>query len=150
MEVELGRERSGRCDLKTGRGGLLDIEFAVQWLQMRHGRDEDVRTTDTMVALEALRERDYLTAEAFETFNDGYQFLRRLEQRIHVLRGAGSTVLDEADGGLELLARRMGLQRRGATTVGQALLAKYRDVTEAVRSTYLEVLEIAEERPTEV
>ena len=145
MEVELGKERPGRFDLKTGRGGLLDIEFAVQWLQMRHGSDRAVRTTDTGEALEALLERGYLDAPAFETFNDGYRFLRRLEQRIHVLRGAGSTVLDESSGGLELLARRMGLQRRGGATVAQALLAKYRDVVDAVRSTYLDVLGIDED-----
>jgi len=144
MEIELGKERPGRFDLKTGRGGLLDIEFAVQWLQMQHGKDLRVRTTDTVAALEALRERGYLSAQAFETFHDGYHFLRRLEQRIHVLRGAGSTVLDETEGGLELLARRMGLQRRGGATVAQALIAKYTDVADAVRATYLDVLGVEE------
>ncbi len=145
MQVELGKERPGRFDLKVGRGGLLDIEFATQWLQMQHGRDPAIRTTDTVEALEALRKRGYLSPVAFETFSDGYYFLRRLEQRIHILRGAGSTVLDAADGGLELLARRMGLQRRGATPITNALLAKFHDVTDAVRSTYLDVLGVDEE-----
>jgi len=50
------QEHPGRFDLKTGRGGLLDIEFVAQWLQMRHGRDQRVRTTDTSEALEVLEE----------------------------------------------------------------------------------------------
>ena len=47
MERELAREQPGRFDLKLGRGGLLDVEFAIQWLQMRHGQDPAVRTPDT-------------------------------------------------------------------------------------------------------
>ena len=61
MERELARERAGRWDLKTGVGGLLDVEFAAQWLQMRHGAIARVRTTDTVGALHALHEAGYLS-----------------------------------------------------------------------------------------
>src|SRR5262249_28659174 len=47
MQHELTAERPGRHDLKLGHGGLADIEFAVQYLQMVHGRDVRVRTTET-------------------------------------------------------------------------------------------------------
>ncbi len=85
LEKEQGREREGRYNLKTGHGGLLDIEFAVQWLQMKNGADPRVRTPRFgRGALGALHSSGYLSTTHFEIFNDGYRFLRQLEQRIVV------------------------------------------------------------------
>jgi glutamate-ammonia-ligase adenylyltransferase len=142
MQNELAREHGGQYDLKTGRGGLLDIEFCSQWLQMRHGSDPRVRTTDTAEALEALWGAAYLAQDDFQVLRDGYLFLRRLEQRIHVQHGKGQTRIGLGLGGLEQLARRMGFEERGAS--GQALLAQYEAVTRDVRAAYCQVLGIEE------
>ncbi len=143
MERELARERPGRYDIKTGHGGLLDIEFATQWLQMRYGTDHRVRTTDTLEALEALGTLGYLARRDFETLRDGYLFLRRLEQRIHVLHSTSSTFIDERAPGLAQLARRMGLASTARESASAALITRYRDVTRAVRAAYEGVLGIA-------
>jgi len=148
MQKELGREREGRFDLKTGRGGLLDIEFATQWLQMRFGFDRRVRTTDTLQALEALFASGYLFPAHYETLRAGYLFLRRLEQRIHILRGAGTSVIDERSSGLSLLARRMGLHAQGSLRPPAHLMRRYREVTGAVRAAYLDVLRLDGEEPS--
>src|SRR5207248_11355961 len=91
MERELGRERPGRHDLKLGRGGLSDIEFAVQYLQMLHGADPRVRTTETALAIATLAELGHLRPNIAEAFREGYQFLRRLEQRIRIVHGSSSS-----------------------------------------------------------
>ncbi len=140
MEDELAQERPGRFDLKLGHGGLLDIEFAVQWLQMAHGRDPRVRTADTQEALEALFAAGYLARSQFEVMREGYAFLRRLEQRMHVLHGTSTTVLDEKRPGLGRLARRMGLADSAHRNAREALLEHYQDVTRAVREAYESVL----------
>jgi glutamate-ammonia-ligase adenylyltransferase len=140
MEKELGRERADRYDLKSGRGGLLDVEFAVQWLQMVHGKDPMVRTTDTSDALEALYRQGYLGRAEYEAFREGYRFLRRLEQRIHVLRGAGSSSIDLRSRGLPHLARRMGYRDGPGERALDQLLERYRDVTNEVREAYDRVL----------
>ncbi|MEB2314082.1 MAG: bifunctional [glutamate--ammonia ligase]-adenylyl-L-tyrosine phosphorylase/[glutamate--ammonia-ligase] adenylyltransferase [Sorangiineae bacterium] len=140
MEAELARERPGRHDLKTGHGGLLDIEFCTQWLQMRYGGDPRVRTPDTLQALEALGTLGYLPRRDFETLRDGYRFLRRLEQRIHVLHGAGSTTIDAGSPGLARLARRMGMPDTSGAPARDALLARYATTTRAIRESYLAVL----------
>jgi [glutamine synthetase] adenylyltransferase / [glutamine synthetase]-adenylyl-L-tyrosine phosphorylase len=140
MERELGREREERLDLKSGRGGLLDVEFAVQWLQMRHGSDGRVRTTDTVVALEALSRAGYLERRRFEALREGYRFLRLLEQRIHVLRGAGSSVLEPGGRELRLLARRMGYRDLPSESAEQQLLTRYREVTSEVRGAFQAIL----------
>jgi glutamate-ammonia-ligase adenylyltransferase len=140
MELELARERQGRYDLKTGRGGLLDIEFCVQWLQMRYGSDPRVRTTDTSEALEALHAAGHLTRPHFDLLDDGYRFLRRLEQRLHVLSGNASSRLDAGSQRLEQLARRMGFQNEPGNPAAAQLLAHYEGVTSSVRAAYLEAL----------
>lgn len=140
MERELAKENKYRADLKTGRGGLLDIEFLTQWLQMAHGFDRSVRTPDTLVALAALRAGGYLEERHHAVLTDGYAFLRRLEQRMHVLRGAGDSVIDRRELGLPQLARRMGFQTRGNVPEKDVMLSHYRQVTERVRSVYCEVL----------
>jgi glutamate-ammonia-ligase adenylyltransferase len=145
MQRELARERPPRrYDLKTGRGGLLDIEFAAQWLQMAHGADRRVRTTDTAQALEALHAAGYLETADFEILRDGYAFLRRLEQRIHVLRGTGDTIVASDRPGLWQLARRMGLRDTASAAAGEILMTQYRQVTDRVRAAYLKVLGIDE------
>jgi glutamate-ammonia-ligase adenylyltransferase len=142
MERELARETPERFDLKTGRGGLLDVEICVQLVQMRHGSDRSVRTPDTPEALEALAAAGYLEPVDYEAFREGYRFLRRLEQRIHVLRGTSSSVIAQRDPGMPALARRMGYRDVPGTLAVDALVAQYRDVTSTVREAYERVLEL--------
>jgi [glutamine synthetase] adenylyltransferase / [glutamine synthetase]-adenylyl-L-tyrosine phosphorylase len=140
MERELGRERPTRKELKVGRGGLLDMEFLAQWLQMKHGSDERVRTPDTGVALEALMAQGYLARPDYEVLRDAYRFLRRLEQRIHVHRGDGTNWVDAQALGLSGLGRQMGFQRSPTRSAGEQLFERYLAVTETVRACYLRLL----------
>lgn len=144
MERELGRERPSRRELKVGRGGLLDIEFLAQWLQMKHGSDERVRTPDTGDALEALAAGGYLLRPDYELLRDAYRFLRRLEQRIHVHRGDGTNWVDAQALGLSGLGRQMGFQGTPAKNAGEQLFERYVGVTDSVRACYLRVLGIRE------
>lgn len=74
-------------ELKLGRGGLRDVEFAVQLLQMVHGRaDELVRNPNTLLALEQLATWGYVAREDAATLSAAYRFLRTLEHRIQLFR----------------------------------------------------------------
>ncbi len=136
LERENSQERHGRYDLKLGRGGLVDVEFAVQLLQIKHGKDPRVRTTETAVALEALAASGYLDPEQAELLRDGYAFLRKLEQRIRILHASAAHLLEERAPGLLPLARRMGIRDRRGSEAAAELIARYRAVTERVRATY--------------
>jgi glutamate-ammonia-ligase adenylyltransferase len=142
MERELGRERPTRRELKVGRGGLLDIEFLAQWLQMQHGNDVLIRTPDTGEALDALSARGYLARPDYELLRDAYRFLRRLEQRIHVHRGDGMSWVDAQALGISGLGRKMGFQKSPSKTAGEQLFERYLTVAETVRTTYLRLLGI--------
>jgi glutamate-ammonia-ligase adenylyltransferase len=144
MEREIGHERldrsPARYDLKVGRGGLVDVEFATQWLQMRYGADPRVRATETEVALSALETCGYLEAPLAEVLREGWRFLRRLEQRLRISHGASVSLLEEGAPGLTTLARRMGMRDRPRVRADQALLERYVTVTREVRAAYLRVL----------
>jgi glutamate-ammonia-ligase adenylyltransferase len=151
MERELGHERLGRSparyDLKVGRGGIVDVEFATQWLQMRHGTDARVRTTETEAALSALETCGYLDASLAEPLRDGWRFLRRLEQRLRIAHGTSASLLEEGAPGLATLARRMGMRDGPRAPADRALLERYVGVTREVRAAYSRVLGIeGEER----
>jgi glutamate-ammonia-ligase adenylyltransferase len=144
MERELGHERLGRSparyDLKVGRGGLADIEFATQWLQMRHGQDPRVRTTEVDVALSSLETCGYLDPPTSELLREGWRFLRRLEQRLRISHGTSVSLLEEGAPGLVTLARRMGMRDGPRASAEQSLLQRYTHVTREVRAAYLRVL----------
>jgi glutamate-ammonia-ligase adenylyltransferase len=144
MEKELGRERRGegraRIDLKVGYGGLVDVEFAVQYLQMSHGTDPEVRTPETEAALGALEGRGYVDAHTAAVLGEGYRALRRLEQALRISSGTGQTVLEEGQPTLPLLARRLGMRDGPTGTAAQALFARVFAVNRDVRTAYLEVL----------
>ncbi len=148
MERELAKEGPRRYDVKLGRGGIVDIEFAVQWLQMKYGEDPRVRTTDTETAMGALEACGYVDPSQAAVFREGYAILRRLEQALRVVHGTSASLIEEGAPGLAALARRMGV-RDGANTpsgtAAEALLERYRAVTRDVRAAYLAVLGLAPE-----
>ena len=87
MELELAAETNERFNIKTGRGGLVDVEFLVQMLQLRYGhRLPALRQRDTLSALDALRACQALSREESQVLKRGYQFLRRLENRLRIER----------------------------------------------------------------
>lgn len=143
MERELAKEGPTRYDVKLGHGGIVDVEFAVQWLQMKHGADPRVRTTDTETALAALEACGYLDTALAAILREGYAILRRLEQALRVVHGTSASLIEEGAPGLPALARRMGL-RDGmggkGTTAARSFLERYRAVTRDVRTAYVTVL----------
>jgi glutamate-ammonia-ligase adenylyltransferase len=144
MEKELARERPGRYDLKLGRGGLADIEFAVQFLQMQKGFDPRVRTTETPVGIRVLEQLGHLSPPQAEALREGYSFLRRLEQRMRIVHGTSLSLLEEGAVGLGPLARRMGMRDGPRGTGAEQLIVRYRDVTSSVRRAYLAIVGASE------
>jgi len=95
--------------LKLGRGGLRDVEFAVQLLQLVHGRsDEKVRSGITLVALEHLTRRGYVGRTDGATLADAYRFLRSMEHRIQLYRLRRTHQVPDDDADLRRLGRSLG------------------------------------------
>ncbi|WP_205730210.1 bifunctional [glutamine synthetase] adenylyltransferase/[glutamine synthetase]-adenylyl-L-tyrosine phosphorylase [Blastococcus sp. TF02-8] len=114
-------------ELKLGRGGLRDVEFAVQLLQMVHGRaDERLRVGGTLPALAALSDGGYVGRDDGATLIASYRFLRTVEHRLQLLRLRRTHLLPTDEQQLRWLARSLGYKpdhRGDAVDVLRAELA---------------------------
>ena len=98
-------------ELKLGRGGLRDVEFSVQLLQLVHGRsDVMLRSPTTLVALEALSTWGYVGRDDASTLAEAYHFLRTLEHRIQLQKLRRTHTMPEAEADLRRLGRSMGFR----------------------------------------
>ena len=132
--IERERARPGRHNIKAGRGGLVDVEFAAQTLQLLHGHDHpELRVRSTMAALAAAAKSRVADAELCALLADGYRFLRTLDHRMRIVHDSSVEALPTGHG-LELLARRAGYPD------GAALERVYRRWTEDVRRAYEQVI----------
>ena len=103
---------TGHRELKLGPGGLRDVEFAVQLLQLVHGRsDELVRSSNTLEALEALSTYGYVGRDDAAELDRAYRFLRTVEHRLQLHRLRRTHVMPEDPEELRRLARSLGLRR---------------------------------------
>ncbi len=137
MERELAREDGSRFDVKTGRGGLIDVEFLVQMLQLRFGHEHAaLRQRDTLGAAAALRELHILGARDHRILVEGYAFLRRLGHRLRLERDQEIHVLEREPGRLRAVALALGYGKKGRGSPGAALLRDYQKRRERIRACY--------------
>jgi glutamate-ammonia-ligase adenylyltransferase len=133
MEVELGRETPGRRHVKHGRGGLVDVEFLTQALQLVHGRDHvEARAPATVQALRGLARAGALGGARAAQLAEHYRFLRRVSAALRLLGARPSDTLELAGPMPARVASALGFPSR------RAFLDAYGERTDAVRAAYLE------------
>ena len=121
--------------IKLGPGGLRDIEFTVQLLQLVHGRtDESVRVADTLSAIDVLNAGGYISRQDATVFASHYKFLRAIEHRIQFAQMRRTHLMPESDSQVRSIAR--GLNARW--TAAQ-LVERWNEVKLEVRSLHQKV-----------
>ncbi len=104
--------------LKLGPGGLRDVEFSVQLLQLVHGRaDETLRSGTTLEGLAALAAGGYVGREDAAVLDEAYRFLRTLEHRIQLFRLRRTHLMPTGPADLRRLGRAVGLRSDPETAV---------------------------------
>ncbi|MSX18180.1 MAG: bifunctional [glutamine synthetase] adenylyltransferase/[glutamine synthetase]-adenylyl-L-tyrosine phosphorylase, partial [Actinobacteria bacterium] len=117
--------------LKLGVGGLRDVEFAVQLLQLVHGKaDEDLRVQSTMSALRALSAAGYVGREDGAALLEAYSWMRTLEHRIQLNQLKRSHLIPEDESDLRRIARSMAYESSAE------LLQQWRERRSLVRSIH--------------
>jgi glutamate-ammonia-ligase adenylyltransferase len=151
-EQAVRRMRGGDVrDVKLGTGGIRELEFVVQILQLIHGgHDEAVRVRGTIDALGALERGGMIPADAAASLRDAYRFLRNVEHAVQVVEQRQTQKLPDSNEDLRWLARRLGYGtgRRGMPTAGDEVEAFERDWerhTRSVRESFLRFLELRTE-----
>ncbi|MFF4247283.1 bifunctional [glutamine synthetase] adenylyltransferase/[glutamine synthetase]-adenylyl-L-tyrosine phosphorylase [Streptomyces sp. NPDC001822] len=98
-------------ELKLGPGGLRDVEFAVQLLQLVHGRsDSTLHSGSTLEALAALAGGGYVGRADAAQLDEAYRFLRSMEHRIQLYRLRRTHLVPEDEADLRRLGRSLGLR----------------------------------------
>ncbi|MEV7500628.1 bifunctional [glutamine synthetase] adenylyltransferase/[glutamine synthetase]-adenylyl-L-tyrosine phosphorylase [Streptomyces sp. NPDC093018] len=107
-------------ELKLGPGGLRDVEFAVQLLQLVHGRtDPTLRSGTTLDALKALAAGGYVGREDAARLDEAYRFLRAMEHRIQLFRLRRTHLVPTAEEDLRRLGRSLGLRANPVTELNR-------------------------------
>ncbi len=129
--------RHGERQLKLGPGGIRDVEFAVQLLQLVHGRgDRALRLTGTLETLDALAAGGYVDDDDAASFADAYRLLRTIEHRLQLAHERRThTIPDDAER-QEWLARSLGYRAAGDTSARKPFLAELQRVQSEVRQLH--------------
>ncbi|MFI6640139.1 bifunctional [glutamine synthetase] adenylyltransferase/[glutamine synthetase]-adenylyl-L-tyrosine phosphorylase [Streptomyces sp. NPDC050504] len=108
-------------ELKLGPGGLRDVEFAVQLLQLVHGRsDATLHSGSTLEALAALAAGGYVGRADAAQLDEAYRFLRTMEHRIQLYRLRRTHLVPEEEADLRRLGRSLGLRKEPVAELNRA------------------------------
>lgn len=98
MENELAKETAQKFNIKTGKGGLVDIDFIVQSLQLKYGNEKkNLRKTNTLQAIEALFSENVINKETYNILSSGFNFLKKLENSIRLLNDKSTSEIYDND-----------------------------------------------------
>ncbi|HEV2714605.1 MAG TPA: hypothetical protein VGU64_05025, partial [Terriglobales bacterium] len=134
-KIDQQHERNEKgFDVKLGRGGIREIEFIAQALQIAFGgRDPWLRAPHTLITLGRLADRELISKREHSQLSDAYHFLRKLEHRLQMEHGLQTHALPIETSRRELVARRMNFSGDDALSSFETALAAH---TTGVRAAF--------------
>ncbi len=109
QKIDRQTEKKSGYNVKLGRGGIREIEFIAQALQLAHGgRDDWLRVAHTLVSLGRLADRAFITEHERTELSDAYYFLRSVEHRLQMEHGLQTHTVPDSPESRTLIARRLG------------------------------------------
>ncbi|MGC4004844.1 MAG: hypothetical protein QM811_17700 [Pirellulales bacterium] len=134
IEQRAKREGGEETNVKTGRGGIRNIEFVIQFLQLLNGGDlPAVRTTNTLEAIHRLENAGCLSNPERVLLETHYTWLRQVEHRLQILLDLQTHTLPRDPNELERLAIRLGYTRAADRQPLEEFAADYRRITDVNR-----------------
>ncbi len=132
IEQRTTREGADSLNVKTGHGGIRDIEFVIQFLQLLNGGDlPQLRTGNTLAAIVQLENGGCLTHQERTILEENYAFLRKIEHRLQIMFDLQTHMLPQSVEEMRRVAIRMGYGDRPDPR--EAFVADYRQKTELNR-----------------
>ena len=127
---------------KGGFGGLADIEFAVQILQMMHGKKNPrLRVTNTLASVAQFSALGMLDHDESEGLRENYLFLRNLECALRIINPSSTNHLPKEEGELLVLAKLLGYADKGTDDPAGKLMEDYDRNTKEVRAFYRKTID---------
>jgi glutamate-ammonia-ligase adenylyltransferase len=128
--------KPGQINVKYSAGGIIDVEYAVQYLQLLNGAEhEEIRVTSTLDALLGLRRLQIVRETDYATLHNGYLFLRKLIDGLRIVRGDATDLLlpEEKSEESRALARRLGYRERDRVEAASHL---HSDILETMKRVH--------------
>lgn len=136
-ETEVARKGLADREIKRGPGGIRDIEFTIQLLQLVHGQvDPLLRTPTTLEALGELVGADYIDHEDAGTLADAYRFLRAVEHRLQLLDEQQVHTIPNQSDAREVLARGLGYRSTPRATALEQFDHRLQGIQNRVRTIH--------------
>jgi glutamate-ammonia-ligase adenylyltransferase len=134
IEQRTRREGADALNVKTGHGGIRDIEFVIQFLQLLNGGDlPALRTGNTLEAILQLEQCGCLTGQERALLEDNYAFLRKIEHRLQIMFDLQTHLMPHDPEELRKVAIRLGYADDDKQTALAAFEADYKSKTELNR-----------------
>ena len=135
IEAHARQKYRGTISIKSGTGGIIDVEFLTSALQIRYG----IRTTNTITGVEHLTEQGVLGEEEYRVLREGYLFLRTIEKTLRIVNEQAASALPKDPRQQLRLARALGYADPTLfTTDLRGMMGRMRTVFDGVMKRYLE------------
>ncbi|MBV9215216.1 MAG: hypothetical protein JO053_03485 [Acidobacteria bacterium] len=110
LEVQRSRgKRTGEIDIKYGAGGMLDVYFAMRYLQLAHNVPDPPNYRSTSSMLQLLLDRGHLSKEAYGELSHGYEFLADLDHNLRLIVGRTTRLPAGQNRAMDTISQRMNL-----------------------------------------
>ncbi|HEX5701643.1 MAG TPA: hypothetical protein VFX97_00320 [Pyrinomonadaceae bacterium] len=136
LEKEKTSRRKSGINIKYGAGGMLDVYFAVRYLQLRDNVPDDEEDRTTLGMLKRLRDAGSIDDENFRALRDGYRLLRAVDHETRLVVGRSATLPDTSHAAFADIARRLDCESE------QTLSAELRSRMKDIRAAYERIMRV--------
>ena len=137
IDRDLASKGKTMIDLKLGYGGIRELEFIIQALQLLYGGAEEwIREANSLIALMRLADKDFISYHQYSLLSDAYTFLRMVEHRLQMIHNLWTYSLPAGEEELDKLARRMGFLPENGDKPYILFLKKLNYYRKIVRDNY--------------
>ena len=141
IDTKISRKGETHSNVKLGRGGIRELEFSIQALQLVHGgADRWLRSTSTLMALLRLHDKGLISAVSYSELYHAYLFLRRVEHLLQIDRNLQTHLLPADEGELRVVAGGTGFLDDEESRGTDKFLERLGEVRDGIRSFYASIL----------
>jgi glutamate-ammonia-ligase adenylyltransferase len=140
IDEKISAQDQAGFHVKLGFGGIREIEFIVQALQVDFGgKDKEIREPNTMKAMKKLLRRGWLSSEDYRLLTQAYLFLRDVENKLQMVNDYQTHLLPADPNEVGACAMRLGYENKKEEDVADQLLNDYREHTRKVRQLFQKI-----------
>ena len=134
LEKERVVRRGSGINIKHGGGGMLDVYFAVRYLQLRDNVPDDDEDRTTLAMLKRLRDRSSIEETDFQALYEGYRLLRSVDHEMRLIVGRSATLPAPGHRAMADMARRLGY------AAPDVLIAELQSKMSDIRTAYQRIV----------